>query len=531
MTQLGKGLGQICCWLLFVWIAVRLVALLGGQLPLIALKDSVGYPDSYVLMTAESFEKTGVIYSPSTPKHPTPAVYSPLLYMSIVGADLLLPSGSHYLGPRLFELICYLSCVFATGLLTRQLIPTRSSLWLGTFMAVSFSSMTFWVYQLRSDYPSIACNLISILLLLRARTQAGGLTGLFPLRLIALAGVCAGLAIQFRFTMGAAAAAGLLWLLLSRQWKASAVFTALAAGIGAGGYVVVSAFEPHMSANIFTLMALLTDGHGALVLMRRTFLEPVMMLGLGVLLSLLPSILRLHRKSLLLMAVFCGGSLVLGGLTSLHFGANINYFYEAMFAVTPFAALGFYKMWKLQRHPLFSFLALLVLIGLLIPNANNTRREVMAAATGIISANNQRHDALRVALTGAQLLSSIPDVAILTPDRYITEPLALHHVTLTQAKELVELKSMIRSHQFDAVVTQIADYSWRGMPVLDLQLKDAISDSYRPACRIGYMLFHLPSGDGGPIAEKLAQAGCRAETCGPGLPCPGLGVRLELFTE
>ena len=529
MLMPPKTLGHLCCWLLVAWIAVRLIALVGGQLPLIAMKDSIGYGDSYNLMSAQHLAETGEIYPLLTPTHPTPAVYSPLLYLSIAFANFLLPSESLYLGARIFELFCYLACVFMAGLITRQLIPVPSSFWIGTLMAASFASMTFWVYQLRSDYPAIAFNLMSIFILLRSGQRAARASRQLPSGMAALAGTCAGLAIQYRFTMGAAAAAGLLWLLLSRQWRASWVFTALATAVGAGGYLLVAIHEPHIADHLLAVTGYLPDASGAFALMRRSITEPITMLGLGVLLPLIPMMLRFRHKRLTLLAVYGGFSFALASLTGLNFGANINYFYEAMFAVTPFAVLGFYKLWKIQRRPSVTAPALFVLIAYLVASGDTLPRVLATAAK--VSVLNQRHESLKAALKGARILSSIPDVAILTPDRHITEPGVLHQLTLTQGIDLAELNAMVLAGQFNVVVTQLADYSWRGVTVLHPKLKNAITGSYRPACRIDEMLFHLPAGAVGLMAEKLSQAGCHAETCGAGLACPGLGVRIDLFTE
>ncbi len=516
-------LGQLCCCLMLVWSALSIVTLLGGHFPLALLKDSVGYGDSYNLMTVEHFQATGQLYPALTPEHPTPNLYSPLLYISLAAANALVPSDSHFLGPRVFELISFLFCIVAAGLLARELIPVSNTFVLGLVLAASFSSMTFWVFQLRSDFPSIFLNLTSVYLLLRASKHSS-------LPLLALAGACAGLAIQFKFTMAAAAVAGLLWLLILRRWSYAGIFIASVVSIGAGGYTLFSIFEPNMLSNILVLAKMVPDGSGTLAMLLQVLSEPVMLFGITAFLSLLPLVLAFRRNRFLLVALFGGLSLSMGALTSLQAGGNINYFYEVMFATVPFGAFGYYRLWSLRRHQAIPVLAMGILLSAIVPGAIQARRAILSSRYRV-SDSNQRHDALRLALRGSRLLSTVPDVTILTPDRYITEPYLLHLLTLTKGTDLTPLTSMILRHQFDAIATQWADYSWRGVTHLDPSIREAIVDSYQPACRIGEALFHLPPGDPGRMQDRLAKAGCRPEACGPGLPCPGLQVRQELFPQ
>jgi len=166
--------------------------------------DDAGYGDSYILYDILHFQRTGVIYRDLTLPPYLPAQYSPFMYMLYS-----LPKGmtaNPFSGPRLISLASFVLCVAMTVLLVRALIPVRIAWLWGVLMAGSVESMADWPLQLRGDFPAIFLSLSAMRLLLTRSTP-----------MVMLAGVCAGLAPQFKVTYLASLVAGSLWLVLRRR--------------------------------------------------------------------------------------------------------------------------------------------------------------------------------------------------------------------------------------------------------------------------------------------------------------------------
>ena len=341
----------------------------------------------------------------------------------------------------------------------------------------------------------------------------------------------AGLAVQFRITSAAAGAAGVLWLLLYRRWGDLLRFAATAALFSAGLYVAIGRLEPEMFRHILVLRKVIPHPAGVVFFVREVLSEPVFLLALSALLVMLARIVtrRWHRWQLL--TIFLVISAAIGMATSLQAGANINYFYELLFASTPFAVLGLLRLRSGRLKSASVFVSLLLLFTSVAPQLSSAVRGALHARRQVAQ-RNRNYDDLRKALEGSTVLSSLPDVTILAPERVITEPILLNILVLTAGADLSTLEERIRKGDFDVVVTHPADYSWRSVPVLARGLRSAIMDAYQPHCMLGNMLFHLPKNldpqhaeDG--LGRRLEGIGC--ETCRPGTNCPGLGVQIESF--
>ena len=98
--------------------------------------------------------------------------------------------------------------------------------------------MIFWIVQLRSEFLGILFELLTVRLLLRRSRWAA-----------LIAGVCAGVALQFKITMIAALAAGILWLFLKRNWRLLLLFLLGGVATFGGLYFSFSLREPRMIAD------------------------------------------------------------------------------------------------------------------------------------------------------------------------------------------------------------------------------------------------------------------------------------------
>ena len=169
---LNYVLDRSAYWVILLWGGILCLRLVAAQLPLLFLHESVGYPDSYIMLGVESLKHTGVLYPPLGPQHLVPTVYSPFLYWMLAAAWALVPVQNVYIGPRLLEFVWFLLCLTASALLTRRLVPGRKVFFLGLLLAASFSTMTFWVLQLRSDFPGICCSLLALYFLMSPQAQS-----------------------------------------------------------------------------------------------------------------------------------------------------------------------------------------------------------------------------------------------------------------------------------------------------------------------------------------------------------------------
>ena len=431
---------------------------------------------------------------------------------------LAVPASNPYIGPRLLELVWFFACLLGAALLARTLVPAAKIFWLALLLAGSFSRMSNWVMQLRGDFPGIACSLLAIYFLLSKHRFA-----------IIWAGILAGFAIQFKITFAAAALAGGLWLLLYKRWSHLLVFAATTGICSVGLYALFAAREPEMFRNILMLGKVLPHLPGVFVFIGQLLREPVFLLGAATLAAMLGTLLTRRRPGWQLLAIYLVVSLAIAIPTSLQAGASINYFYESMFAATPFAALGAIRL-RAGRIPGSDiFLGLLLATIFVLPQAASAFRGARQAA-GQVASRNREYEKLRGALAGASLLSSLPDVTMLGQPRIITDSILLNYRVLTTGADLSGLQQRIRDQQFDTIVTLPADYLWRGVPMLPRPLLHSVADAYRPYCLLGNKLFHLPSGRREEVLqERLKSIGCIETICHGDANCPGLGVQVDAF--
>ena len=161
------------------------------------LLDEAGYPDSYIIHDVLQFRKTGSIYRDLSQSPYLPAVYSPMVYILYALPGRVVAWENPFLGPRLVAITAYLVSIGIVISLVRVLAPAGFVWVWGLLLASSISSMWEWILQIRGDFPGICFSLLAIRLLLSRSRWA-----------VPLAGLCAGLALQFKITFVAAVAAG-----------------------------------------------------------------------------------------------------------------------------------------------------------------------------------------------------------------------------------------------------------------------------------------------------------------------------------
>jgi hypothetical protein len=474
-----------------------LLVMVNSQIPRIFLLDEAGYPDSYILYDVLHFQSTGVIYrDPSQPPY-LPAVYSPLVYMFYSIPGRLVAFENPFLGPRLLALAAVLSCVALILSIAGTLIPSRYAWVWCLLLASTISSTQDWLIQLRGEAPGIIFSLLALRLLL-ARSRAS----------LMIAGLCAGLSMQFKITLVTALAAGSLWLLFRKQWGKLAVFATAGTLTSAGLYLFLWAREPRMLSQVMALSPGVVDVTGCLKLIFKTIREPVVLLALPA----LPTVASRSQPRWTLLLLFTGISFVIAGLADLQAGGNVNYFFEALFTLVPVAVLGVFQLtnWARRHIGIAAFLSSVVVLYLLPPKALDLYQAIWyESGPEEVESENSRFRRAQNVLSGRHIFSTVPRLALLDRTPALTEPYLLSLLKRLGKFDPQPIIERIRNEEFDIVITAAQSKSWRGVPHISPDLHRAIEASYRPQCIIIGSLVHLPRNrPDDSLAQELYENGC-----------------------
>ena len=491
------------------WIAISIFCLascarlIAGLFYQFRRLGELGYGDLYVLQSVRRFQETGVIYPHLAGQLPTG--YGPLLYLALAIPGRAVTVIDAELGRRLIVAGAFLLCIALVASLTRALLPHRR-VWLWSVpLALSFPELPNWALQLRGDFMAIGCSLLALRLLL-SRSLAAALA----------AGVCAGLATQFKYNYLAALAAGALWLAINRRWKHLAAFVAGGAVASAGLYGVFILREPDLLANLLSYRRPVLDYVGAFHLIVSAVGVPVLLLGF----SALPFLRWRRGSGWMLLAMFVAVSLGVASLIEIQAGGALNYFFEAQLGIVPFASLA---MLKLRRSG-YSFAGLClagVLLVAMTPNiAYQTHKNVHLASESAPAYDRQML-ALREAFQHRHVLSLAPEVAFFSPEVILSEPWLASYLERSGSFDLDPLARQIRERQFDVVVTRRTPALYRGVPLLSPTLRPAIAEAYRPYCAMDewVIFWRRDSTVDEAFSGRLAALGCDAAACVNGPTC------------
>jgi hypothetical protein len=364
-------------------------------------------------------------------------------------------------------------------------------------IAISITSLENWPVQLRGDFPGILFGLVAIRLLLARSRHA-----------VLLAGLCAGLATQFKFTYVAALVAGSLSLLLYKRWKDLAVFAAAGASASLGLYLLFWLREPRMLSQMMAAAPGIPDVSGWVRLISRAISEPVVLLALPT----LPLIILRPWPRWRLLLLFILVSFGVAGLTDLQAGGNLNYFYEGLLALTPLAVLGAWRLilWSRQRLAMAVFLTGLILLHFWLLDAQHLYGTDSKLTPGKIKQQNAVFRRTEDALRGQHILSTIPRIALLDPHPAVMEAFLLSYMQRLGKANPQPIVDRIRSAEFDVVITNEHPISYRGISRIGPDLGNAIVAAYTPHCTLAERIFYLPRQrpQDASLILKLQQAGC-----------------------
>jgi hypothetical protein len=439
-----------------------------------------GYGDSYVLYDVLHFQRTGVIYRDLSQPPYLPAQYSPLVYM-IYSFPARLASANPFFGPRLVALGAFLLCVAVVVSTVRALIPVRG-IWLwGALLATSIKIMTPWPLQLRGDFLGIFFGLLAVRLLLSRSSYA-----------VLLAGLCSGLAVQFKITLVASLIAGCLWLASRKRWRALWIFVAAAAITSAGLYLVFWLREPRMIAQMLALRVPIRDLPGCFVLFLHAVTEPVALLALAA----LPAVVLRRGSRWTLLLLFVLTSLVFAALADIQAGGNINYFFEPLFAMTALAVWGAMRLcaWSGRNAGLALFLTGLTLSYLLWGQGKEIALSRSSISPRAVLSENDRFRKVQALLRGLHIFSTVPRMALFDREPTLMEPFLLSYLQRVGRFDTAPILERVRAGEFDIVITEGAGFpdSWRGVPTTPPDLARSISSGYKPYCEVLGAVLQVP---------------------------------------
>jgi hypothetical protein len=299
--------------------------------------------------------------------------------------------------------------------------------------------MSPWTLQLRSDFFAILCSLLAIRLLLNRSPGS-----------IVLAGLLAAGAVLFKISMVAAMVGGVVWLLLSRRFRQAVWFGLAAVGTVVAGYGWFLVREPRMLQQMFAFVPPVREYQVYALMLWKICREPVLLLALGGLL-LGPRALRNGERLVWLFAAFSAGAAL---LTNLQAGGNVNYYFEGLFAMVPFAAYCVIRLPRYTRAQTLPgiLLPLLLVAGFLMPMAESIARQEVPALRAA-PARDRSIVALDRVLKSRNIFSTAPRLALFSAHPPLTEPFLFTMLNRTGKVRLADLTEPLGRQAFDAVVT------------------------------------------------------------------------------
>lgn len=492
--ELRSILRQSPVWVLAAFCVCSAIATVAYQAVWFDRIGEAGFGDGYVLGTVRYAQRTGAFYAPVPASAPFPgrSVYGPMLYATVAAAERIVSGQNPGIGPRLLEILVFLLCLLVTASIAHALFRHRAVWWWSALLVLSAAEMRQWILQIRGDFPAILFGLLAIRILLTRWRWAA-----------LLAGACAGFATQFKFNYVSAIAAGILWLALRREWRKAAHYLLMAIVTSVGGYLLFSLREPAIFSHIFAVRHPVTDYPGIVKFAWHAIREPAALLGLGS----IPLVLLRPRRNPQLLLLYLAVSFVISSALEAQAGGSINYFFEVLFAIAPFAAWGALQLGR-YRAPVMS----LFVAGLLLTQVPDPAAQALSSIRiGRTQTQNwnRQMTALQMALRGTRVLSTVLTVTQLAADPVIAEPFLGSELNRTGVADYAPIAAKIRNNDFDIVVTQTEAGEWRGVELIPPILRNAIASSYQPYCAFQGWLFFKPAGAvNAAVLERLQAIGC-----------------------
>jgi hypothetical protein len=282
-----------------------------------------------------------------------------------------------------------------------------------------------------------------------------------------------------------------------------------------------------MAEQMLALRAPNWDVLGCLVLLLHAVSEPVALLALAA----FPAVLLRWGPRWTLLQLFLLTSLILSALVGVQAGGNINYFFEALFAMTVLAVWGVMRLcaWTGRNTGLALFLTGLTLSYLLWGEGKDIGASRSLISPRAVLSENDQFRKVEALLRGLHIFSTVPRMALLDPEPALTEPFLLSYLQQAGKFDPVPILERVRAREFDIVITPAVSPAeasafwspgfWRGVPMVPPDLERTISAAYKPYCEVLHAVLNVPRDR---VVDSFLRADWRQSGCVPPVT-PGSG--------
>jgi hypothetical protein len=488
-------------------LAGALCIAVGTVLGLTNFRD-VSYPDSATLLRIGEVIRSGHIYPDSDRPPYLVSIYGPLTYVLLAVPYRLAQAAG--ITPQVLVRLSVVGavclCVFLTFMISRRLYSSRSMAWLCALFAVSALPMASWTTQIRGDFLALALSLLSLywFLLTNERPRTIG------------TGICAGIALLIKQTFIAVPIAIVGWLLYQRRYKDAFLWSTALALTVLGGYAIEWWREPLMLKHIAALRHPVLGYGQALMILGDAVSQPVGPLAvLGGL-----SALWKRTPERLLFLIYCVVAWLVASLTIPQVGGNINYFFEPLMASSVLAGPGLFELQrKANRTPVLVTALLFVLIlrafvPMLWGEFDYLRTSYARVAD--YQARKTKWESFVSTVSGRRLLSTYPDVAVLSTTPEIPDPFLNSVLELRGQWNSGPVVAEINAGVYDLIVISKGEAEahkndgYRGIRNWDDGMWRALKSTYGLACVSQGMEIWLPNRVSAKILPGLSGIGCIA---------------------
>jgi hypothetical protein len=474
---------------------------LGTGLGLASYRDA-GYPDSSDLLRIREVIQTGHFYPDGDRPPFMVSLYGPLTYL-VLGVPYRLAHAAGITPQFLvrlgvFSAVCL--CVWLVYLISRRLYGSRAIAWFSVLFALSALPLAQWTTQIRGDFLGLTMSLLSVYWILRKNGPSQTLG----------AAILAGLAPLFKQTFLAVPVGVFSWLLYRRQYKKAASW-AVAVGLTVGiGYAFVLWREPLMLKTTAALGHPVLEYSRALAIFMDALCQPVTpFAAMGALFAL-----QQRAYDRLLLLFYCGAAWLMAILIIPQAGGAINYFWESLFASSVLAGSGLYELQrKANRTPiLVKAMLFVLLLWSFVPMLREHFAYLNLCYTNVRHYQTQkaRWESLTSIITGKRLLSTLPDVTVLSSSPEIPDPYLNGTLELRGGWNSAPVAAQIDAGVYELIITKNEEANkhqddYRGVRKWSDSMWGALKRTYAPAC-----VLRATNTSRSTLSRGMRKCGCRA---------------------
>ena len=450
----------------------------GTALGLANFRD-VAYPDSSDLLRISQFIGSGHIYFDGNRPPYMVSLYGPLMYLLLSAPyKLALAAG---IAPQLLVRLGVVGtvglCVWLTYLISRRMDSSRPVAWLCALFAVSALPLGHWTTQVRGDFFGLLFSLAGMYLFLARDSRVGTIAS----------ALCAGLAPLAKQTFVAVPLVIFGWLLFRRRYKEAAWWAAGVLLTTVGGYALVGWHDPAMLKTIAVLRHPILEYPHALAIFFDAVSQPVVPF------ALIGAFLSLEKRDpfRVLFLAYCLVAWLIAILTIPQAGGSVNYFWEALFTSAVLAGPGLCELQRrVNRTPVLSTAILAsVLFWALVPVLREQLGNLSQCYSNTVhyQGRKARWHSFAASISGKRLLSTIPDVTLLSSTPEMPDPFLNATLERSGGWDSGPVTAQIHAGTFELVVIRNGEAEkhtddYRGVRYWSDGMWAALRTNYSPVC-------------------------------------------------